>query len=91
MRLRLVRRLSGVRVVGLIRLLIVVRIVPVLAFTKGESRERKEKGKKDEWMEEKERRVICLSISAGQIDGFGFYLLVTFNVITYDLYLGGNG
>jgi hypothetical protein len=34
---------------------------------------------------------MSMSISAGQIDGFGFYLLVTFNVITYDLYLGRNG
>lgn len=33
---------------------------------------------------------MSMSISAGQIDGFGFYL-VNFNVITYDLYLGKNG
>jgi hypothetical protein len=44
-------------------------------------------------MDEKERKEsnMSMSVSAGQIDGFGFYLLVTFNVITCDLYLGRNG
>jgi hypothetical protein len=35
-----------------------------------------------------------MSTSAGQIGGFGFYsfyLLVTYNVISYDLYLMGGG
>lgn len=75
--------------VGLIRLLIVVRIALVLAFIKGESRRRKEKERRMNGWKKKESNM-SMSISAGQIDGFGFYL-VNFNVITYDSYLGKNG